>query len=261
MRSHRSQATDLQNHPEMFPGRRPSCRTQVAEASCIIAIVERRPQHIRRNTWRSRLYIDDVQEIVDVLGAEGAEVEISVPGYSTKGGADQLLQFTGKTLHQVEIRRPRPHYILVDLQPGRGSVWGAEDDATTVGLVNKTADVLRRCRRWPSIIVFNFVTPFVLTLSWATFVIVLGASEPAEVPWSAEKKTLLVAPLLPVLLLLGASLWISLRRHTVIVCSYRSEAPTYWRRNKDQITVAIIAGVVGTFLGTLITIVVTKALE
>ena len=130
-------------------------RTQVAEASCIIAIVERRPQHIRRNTWRSRLYIDDVQEIVDVLGAEGSEVEISVPGYSTKGGADQLLQFTGKTLHEIEIRRPRPVYVLVDLQPGRGSVWGAEDDATTVGLVNKTADVLRRCRRWPSIIVFN----------------------------------------------------------------------------------------------------------
>jgi hypothetical protein len=233
----------------------------VAEASCIIAIVERRPQHIRRSTWRSRLYIDDIQEIVDVLGAEGAEVEISVPGYSTKGGADQLLQFKGKTLHEIQIRRPRPEYVSVDPQPGRGSVYGAEDDAATVGLVNKAADVLRRCRRWPSIVVFNVITSFVLVLSWATFIVVLSASEPADAHWSAEKKTLLIAPLLPILLFVGAALWISLRRHTVIVCSHRSDAPTYWRRNKDPITAAIIAGVVGAFLGTLIAIVVTKALE
>jgi hypothetical protein len=223
--------------------------------------VERRLQHIRRRISRSRLYIDDVQEIVDLLGAEGAEVEILVPGYSTRKGADQLLQFKGKTLHEIQIRRPRPEYVAVDLRPDGGSVYGAEDDATTVGLVNKTADILRRCRRWPSIIVLNGITTGVLALSWATVVIVLSASEPAMVHWSAEKKTLLVAPLLAILLQYGASVWISLRRHSVIVCSLRSDAPTYWRRNKDSITVAIIATVVGAFLGTLITIFVTKALD
>jgi hypothetical protein len=223
--------------------------------------VERRPQHIRRSTWRSRLYIDDVQEIVDVLGAEGAEVEISVPGYSTKEGADQLLQFKGKTLHEIEIRRPRPIYVSVHLRPDGGSVYGAEDDATTVGLVNKAADVLRRCRRWPSIIVFNYFTIFVLWVGWWTFIIVLNASELAKTHWSAEKTTLVVALLLVFLLLVGAAFWISQQRHTMIVCSHRSDAPGYWRRNKDSITVAIIAGVVGAFLGTLITIVVTKALE
>jgi hypothetical protein len=167
------------------------------------------------------------------------------------------LQFENETLHEIEIRRWRPVYVSVVLRPDGGSVYGAEDDATTVGLVNKAADVLRRCRRWPSIIVFNVITAGVLLLSWVTFISVLIASEPADVHWSAEKKVLLVAALLPVLLLHGVSVWISLRRHTVIVCSHRSDAPTYWRRNKDSTTVAIIAAVVGA----LITIVVTKALE
>jgi hypothetical protein len=176
------------------------------------------------------------------------------------GGSRSTVAVQGEDLHEIEIRRARPIYVSVDLRPDGGTVYGAEDDATTVGLVNKTADVLRRCRRWPSIIVFNPIAAFVILWVWTTFLAALSASEPAKTHWSAET-TLLVAIWLVFLLLLGAAYWISQQRHTMIVCSHRSDAPGYWRRNKDPITVAIIAGVVGAFLGTLITIVVTKALE
>ncbi|MFG1628989.1 hypothetical protein [Kribbella sp. NPDC049227] len=222
--------------------------------------MERVPQHVRRRIWRSRLYIDDVQEIVDLLGADSADVKISVPGYSTAGGADELRQFKNTTLHEIEIVRARPIYVSVDLLPNRGFIYGAEDDPTTVGLVNKVADILRPCRRWPSTIIFNTITFSVLSLGWSIFVLVLLASSPADVHWSAQKKLLLIASVLPILLLGGASFWIQLQRHTLIVCSRRFDAPTFWRRNKDSITLAIISTIIGALLGTVITIVVTKAL-
>lgn len=216
--------------------------------------MEAQPQHVWRSVPRCRLYLDDVQAIVDVLGAGGGEVEITVPGYGTKDGADELLTLHQETLNVIEIRRRQPVFVNVTvvLGPDRGYVFGISDDSETLGTVTKIEGIIRHRRRWPSTIAFNPVTFVLLLVAW--FAIILGADSAtrAHAHWSWTTRTLLFAPLALIAIQVALTAWITVRRHTIIVCARRHNAPSFWKRNRDFIAVGSLTAVIGAVIGALL---------
>jgi hypothetical protein len=214
--------------------------------------MEAQPQQVRRSVKRCRLYLDDVQAIVDVLGAGGGEVEITVPGYGTKDGADALLALNQETLNVIEIRRRQPDYVAVVLGPAQGLVFGSSDDSETLGTVTKIEDIIRRRRRWPSTIAFNPVTFVLLVIAWVAIILGADSATRAHAHWSWTTRTLLFAPLALIAIQCALTAWITLRRYTIIVCARRHNAPSFWKRNRDLIAVGSLTAVIGAVIGALL---------
>jgi hypothetical protein len=107
---------------------------------------------------------------------------------------------------------------------------------TSLQLYHELDEVMKRCQRKPA----------ALYKYWA----VLLAS---QIPWATsfawEPKVAGFPVLLGLqLVLLSWMLWvvfISLRRHAVVILRRRDEVPSFFRRNKDSLVIALISALMG----------------
>ncbi len=214
-----------------------------------------RPQWISRSVKRCRLYVDDVEEIVNALHATDGRVKISLPGYDTDGNASDLLSLNGRVFHEIRIRRAEPTYISVSLDDNSGTVSAESDDPETVGVVTKVADLLRRHRRWPSLMAFSYLTTGILFVGGLLAFLVTAQVRGVNTKLGTAVTIIFASAVVLAIVQLVITTWISEYRHTILVCARRRDAPNYWQRNKDALTVnvlvAVLAAVVGFGLGKL----------
>jgi hypothetical protein len=211
--------------------------------------MQARPQSVRRSTWRCRLYLDDLQAIFDILKDGGHDVEIRVPGYTTTKGPDDLLTLGNTVLRDVQVIRARPVYISVDLNGDHASVRGLEDDSETVGVVTKIADIIRARLRWASLVVFGPISMMVLILGSLTAALAFSASLAPKQPFSTVQATVLLVFLGLIIVQVPTTIWLASHRHSIVICARRNDAPNFWQRNRESITVNTIIAVVAAAVG------------
>jgi hypothetical protein len=198
----------------------------------------------------TRLYLNDVEELVGVLSKVLRDVRIKADGYEVTDPAD--LPKLGRQIKDFTLSGFDP-YVVVSLKPNQVSVY-CEDghDALGAGLLAQVEDVLRRRRA-----AFGWLRPVHLML---LSLILLGAS--LLIPSGFPKVLVVVVGLPLACFLIVLNLWTA-RRDTSSrgrVYTSRSGDRVGWiQRNGDAALIALVAAVIGSAVGGVLVALVTGA--
>lgn len=189
------------------------------------------------------LYIDDLEQIVEVLQELVTDIEISTDEYTLTDIGE--LSKSNKEYFTFLKLATRDPYISTDLKPDGIWLYIAKDDTVSRGAFEKIKQILVKRKRPFAWLLHNSVIPglFIgLALGWG---LVQGSFVGRLLAISA--------------LILGVSwFWYGHRdrfeKYSLIIRKHRIEAPNFFKRKADEIVLAIIAAIIGSLL----TLVVTK---
>lgn len=116
-----------------------------------------------------KLYLGDLERILDILREGSDEVKISTSEYSLDS-LEELSQLRKEYLNELKIWIEKP-YVSVDLKPWTARLFTAQDDPTSRGLFVAIKEVLIRRKR-PFFFVWD-ATPLVNGLLCGGFLIML----------------------------------------------------------------------------------------
>lgn len=187
-----------------------------------------------------RLYLDDLERIVDHLQEVSKDIRITAQGYECDN-LTELPLLKKPYLTDVEIRSSDP-YIADDLKPTSVWLYMSRDDPASRGVFDALRTELHNARR-P--LTWLIASPFfsggfagisvVLLLNWLQY----------------NKLWLTIAGVASVLLAAAwvyVSLQTQLRKFSIIIPKHRSDVPTFWQRNSDKIILALISALIGSLL-------------
>lgn len=180
------------------------------------------------------LYLNDLEDVVAIIRQVSPTINITTSSHSFDGLED-LRENGPKTFHRLQIASSEP-YITLDLQPYKIEIYISDDTPEERGILEQLKSRLLKCRAPLAWTTSNRIGPFVF-----------GATITALVIWVRPLWIASLA-LLPVLLLLLAGWRLSFNTYATIHLVTRAERPSFWERNKDQILLAIISGVIGAFI-------------
>ena len=189
------------------------------------------------------LYRDDIEAILAILHEVSETVEMSSDEHIFNTDEEWLDVKTDYFTH-LEIASSHP-YIKVELETWKTDLYSSDDSPATRGAYEKIKDILlarkRRIRSRPDswIWVFPvFLCSFSIGVIFKPF-------------WNYT--------ILGIFIVLYSALqvWalrIEMRKHSIIIPKYRSEAPGFWQRNSDSIIIAIAAAIIGAVIGSIVTV-------
>jgi hypothetical protein len=195
------------------------------------------------------LYRDDIEQIVEVMQELSPNVELSTDHYKfndLKEWAELKRDYF--TNMQVLTRTP---FVSLELKESEIWLYIAEDTAQSRGAFEKIKRILADHTR-PSVKVMNTWMPPMagaICLQPITF-LTLHRS------WAS----LTIAAII----VLGCAWWFWWAVHTrfhkysIVIPKYRTDAPSFWKRNSDKIVLGIITAALGSLLTLLIKSLVAK---
>lgn len=206
---------------------------------------------VKRNLPLLKLYLDDIERLVATLAENGVPPTIHADDYEFDSVQD-LLNLNKKQVSELRIGRKKPT-VEVWLSRGFAVITAYDDSASTVGIVQKCYDELKSASNimsralnifgWISVCVVPVLTVSVLETLWSssyTVAIILGGN----------------------LIVCGALLYWGNRRLTKSYClintARRSETPSFWKRQGDNIIVNLLVAIVATVISVVATIYFTK---
>lgn len=191
----------------------------------------------------AHLYRDDVRELYAMLEGVSSAVILRVGEFELEG-LNELEELSG-TMTELKVAINYP-YVSLDLS---GSGWlyaGNGSDPTSRGLVDQGTMLLRKRMDWPRLV----ATGVAFLLPVAAVCILLFSSVLID-----RSTPFLLASTMSVLLVGGAIWYWAMRqliyRPVLVVLADRVDAPSFWRRNADDLVKIIVAAIVGFFLGKL----------
>ena len=189
------------------------------------------------NTKPVKLYLDDLEEIIEILKGACDEIEIQC-GDMMLDSLDELLILKKEVLHDLKICGRKP-YISADMSPRGIWLFISEDTAESRGLFEKVKTILLRCRRPFTWFLHN---SFLTGIAWP--LTLLGAVYGFKVQ---SKFMIALFGILFVLSIFwaiyGFQDWS--RRYTVVIPKHRIESPGFAKRNRDKILLAVISALIG----------------
>jgi len=192
------------------------------------------------------LYLEDLSNIVQVLGDAGKSPKISTTEYSFESVAELQKQYGSGDLTALRIESNSPH-LSIEMTCMAARLYVGSSQPEAAGLMWKINAILLRCRRRGS---------WLYSLPGSVGVgALLGSSIPILFLWDA------LAGLTAVLVWgfwMAWSFRITRRRYCLIILRPRSEVAGFVRRNKDQLVLAIIATVLGAILGVIGTLLTSR---
>ena len=197
----------------------------------------------------TRLYLNDVEELVTLLSVALRDVRIEADGYKATDPA--ALPKLGREIKDFELSGFDP-YVFVSLQPRRVSAY-CEDghEAVGAGLLAQIEDVLQRRQ-----------APLAWLRSWhvtlLTFVF-LGVS--LLIPRSSPIPLVMLLIVLGVLMV-ALALWAARRdlfRRGRVYTSRSGDRIGWIERNGDAALIALVAAVIGSVVGGIVVALVTGA--
>lgn len=201
-------------------------------------------------TWlpRARLYLEDIEAIFAVLRDAMPDAEMEIEVNDLVGSVPSDVAGYAGPIRSLEIsatsrKSPLQRYS-VSLEGARGRFYATRFDAIARGVAHQVADIIRPRRTWLG------------KIGTTRLVAAAAGFSGGGVTWGVMSDTT-DGPAWPAAVLLGMGLvlWLSLmpsdRPRTVALAAYRADAPTFWRRNRDQIALLIIGAILGV-AGTLI---------
>ncbi|HKA51743.1 MAG TPA: hypothetical protein VKK19_19350 [Candidatus Dormibacteraeota bacterium] len=195
----------------------------------------------------AKLYIDDLEAMVDTLRQLGHDVSLETGTHILDSPAE-LLTLGSQPQRQImlltrsDLMTEDPEiYVSVDLLPKEGRVWASTSGAAVQGVVSQIRNFVwsrRRRGAWLGSPEFN------RQASVLAFVLILAGDIGAWSPRSAEVR-----------LGFGAAFGLGLAIAVAVYCGRRlnrmliiprrrSEELSFWQRNRDAMGVGVIVGVI-----------------
>ncbi|MBI3853028.1 MAG: hypothetical protein HY298_22490 [Verrucomicrobia bacterium] len=185
------------------------------------------------------LYRDDIEKIVEAMREVSSDVELSTEEQrfeDLKEWAEMKRDYF--TNMQISAKSP---FVSLKLEKNQIWLYIGKDTAESRGVFEKVKRILTD-HPPPTAKLMNLSTPAVASgICFGAFV-----SMAAFVDWMGLTVT--------AILWLGCVWWgrwafhERFNRYSVIIPRYRIDAPNFWKRNSDKITVAIISTAVGIVL-------------
>lgn len=188
-----------------------------------------------------KLFLDDVERIVELIGEVSSRVVLETEDYVLQEPG-KLAELPSGSIHYLHVSGWEP-YITLSLEPNSAYLYAESDTASSRGVCEKVKTLLLTKKR---------------RLSWLT----LSSFGPGISAGLAFSGLLwgIVTRQLPLILLgvvcasiAGPWWWWSregsFRRYSTIVLRRRTDQESFWRRNADRLVVGIIVGTVCTVVG------------
>ena len=184
------------------------------------------------------LYLEDLEEIERVLRDNAKDFVITY-GNCQYDSVNELVGAVGaKQILGVELKAQNP-YTTIDLHKTWTKIYVSASETTAVGVFHQIEEIILRCRRWFPWI-YNPFFPFVLS-------ILLG-----PLIYLSTRYGFLIGvyPLMLVVVFFVWGMWVSLGHHSLV---WLVKKPgSFIARNRDQLILAIVSGLVGAILGFLL---------
>jgi len=191
------------------------------------------------------LYFDDLERIVEILKELSNNIVIFTDKYELDS-LHELQEIHKDTLNWLTLGIAKPQ-VSVNFRPNGILLYIEEDIPVSRGILEKVKQLLRNCKRKLSWLAMN---------SWIGATIIGGSI------FFFSSRSFMGILLGCLMTFLGAILlwWghgVIDKKWSVIHLKRRIELPSFWKRNKDRIVVAIIS----ITFGSLITLVITNLLK
>ena len=203
----------------------------------------RRIKSLSRSGPPVKLYLEDIGAIWDVLKDTCEEVILKTEEYEY-GSVEEFARESKGIIHKLTFTGSRP-YLTVDLALDNSRLYAGADDAKSYGGLEKVRELLKQRRR-PVVSVATGGTGIVLLLFAAFLLSYLGAEAIRyRSLWWGIATALVV--LIVLYLVVMSFRWIT--RGNLIIPKHRAEAPSFFRRNQDQLVTGIILSLFGALIG------------
>jgi hypothetical protein len=191
-----------------------------------------------------RLFLDDLQEIENILKGPAQSVSIKVRGFEF----DSIDEFSKNSGHRkitdLQITCSTP-YVSLEFTRFSARLYVGSSDDTAAGLFHKLDQLLTQSR-----IPFWFLHSYYFV--WVLNILLpLNTAVVSNEPTSTSVSLVAGAWIFRVL-------YVRLRRHSTVILSNRNERSTFLSRKKDDLILALISGIIGALLGIAGTLIVNQ---
>lgn len=181
----------------------------------------------------TELYLEDINELFQVIQGVAKDVRIEVPGYELEtpdelGALAQKLP--EKVLHELRIMASEP-YLTLDFYPHSSRLYISDQTLELLGVQTKISELISRRKQ---------------ALWWAMNPWMVPVLGPMAIYVGAQfNKWVLGA----VSVIVTAVYWWMyrrlFRRYTIIFLKSRKEHDSFWERNQDKIILAVLSALLG----------------
>lgn len=187
----------------------------------------------------AKLYLDDIEKIVETMLQISDKVEISNEEYSFES-LDELKELKQEALRNLEITASHPSRISIHFKKDSIYLHASDDAPASRGILEKIKEIVaQRSRRLVWLLNSNFLSGGFFALSMIVFIF-YGVID--------GNGYCFLAGIIGVIIGWFWS-WRSIRsqhfNYSVIILKHRIDAPSFFKRNRDKIIIAIIASVIG----------------
>jgi len=186
-----------------------------------------------------KLYLDDLDSIYEILRQKVKNIDIKTEDYVVED-VKQLKNLGTEKLHHLSIECSDPN-IDIQFYPGWVKIQFYEDSTYNRGILSEIEDIINKRR----VLLGSF-----LTSNWAFFLngglfsgSLIGLWEmPQTYMW-------LFLALLLISILSLIFLWkFRITSYSTIMLLERKEETSFWKRNKDEVFIAIISAIAGSLV-------------
>jgi hypothetical protein len=198
---------------------------------------------IRKELPPVKLYLDDLESICAILKQKAKSIDITTEDYEVKD-IKQLKNLETKKLHYLSIECSDP-YITIEFDEMWARIYFAEDSTYNRGLLSQIEDVLNKRKVFLGRFLAGSWAPALcgmLTSGSFFATIIMFARQLMSYAWLCLALTLLFTLFTIFVFRLG------LKSYSTIILLERKEKVSFWKRNSDQILVAIIAAIIGSLI-------------
>lgn len=205
----------------------------------------------------SRLYLEDIEDILESFSKVTDDIIITTTDYELSG-IDDFKKINEECLTELKISSSKP-YISLDFTKSDTRIYISEDVPESRGIFEEIKEIIQSRRNKSSRIIqsptlsgaiigfsFWFILPAVMNMRYKGTVL-------EDV--NDNNGLLLGTGILVLVFGIIHSKWtldIRIKKHSVIYLRRKSESPSFFRRNQDQIIIATFSAIVGAIIGGII---------
>ena len=200
--------------------------------------MKRLDKSISKNFRPLLLYEEEIRDVVELLANRSKELEIKADGFAFETVDELFKKFAPNRIKQLEITTHDP-YISIDLDRISARIYSGSSEPRPLGLFHQSASILQRHSRF-----YGFLCSYLMT--WVAILIHIVVTNFLI----KGKQGLIVTGVF--LIYWSWAMYNLMLRHARIYLSKADSPGAFWFRNKDNLLVGLITGILGVVLGVVI---------
>lgn len=204
--------------------------------------MEKIDQSHEKHIGPTTLYLDDVKRIVDIMTGPETSPTIEADNFRMDS-VEELSDLLKEEIHDLKIVRKKP-YVSLELSPRNAWLHIKQDDDVSWGIFERVKNVLAERKKPFSWLLHTPVLQMLLILAIMAIPFLGG--------YTSNNRLLTIVPILTSVPLLAwwfvYTEYHERRWFSTIILKNRIESPSFLKRNRDTILIALIGAILGGLL-------------